>query len=161
VPTDQILSYYKDQNQVEKSFRFLKSPMSMALAIYLKKPKRIVVLAIVMYLALMVYALAERKLRLPSKLKTRPYPIRKQNPFRSLLCNGFSSALRISRPYINIYTTAQEKTSVYASTLSHYINKFLISSVLDFQKYTLTLLSVGKRLVFPGKLHKFKCFQTG
>lgn len=63
LPAAEILPHYKDQNQVEKGFRFLKSPMCMAEAVFLKKTKRIVALAMVMCLALMVYAMAERKLR--------------------------------------------------------------------------------------------------
>lgn len=61
LPSDEILSHYKDQNQVEKGFRFLKSPLCMAESVFLKKPKRIVALAMVMCVALMVYAMAERK----------------------------------------------------------------------------------------------------
>ncbi|MEM9987850.1 MAG: IS1634 family transposase, partial [Bacteroidota bacterium] len=53
LPSGQILEHYKDQNQVEKGFRFLKSPLCMAEAVFLKKPKRIVALAMVMCLALM------------------------------------------------------------------------------------------------------------
>lgn len=50
-----ILSHYEGQNQVEKGFRLLKSPLYMVEPVFLKKPKRIV--ALIVCLALMVYAI--------------------------------------------------------------------------------------------------------
>ena len=58
-----ILTSYKDQFHVEKDFRFLKSPLCLADALYLQKPQRIEALSMIMCLALMVYGLGERKLR--------------------------------------------------------------------------------------------------
>lgn len=63
LPASEILPHYKNQQQPEKGFRFLKSPLCMVDALYLNKPERIEALAMVMCLALMVYALGERKLR--------------------------------------------------------------------------------------------------
>ena len=82
LPADQILSHYKDQNQVEKGFRFLKSPLCMAEAVFLKKPERIIALTMVMCMALMVYALAERKLRLALKEKDQTIPDQKKRPYQ-------------------------------------------------------------------------------
>lgn len=82
LPAPEILSHYKDQNQVEKGFRFLKSPMCMAESVFLKKPKRIVALAMVMCLALMVYAMAERKLRLALKDQNQTIPDQKGRPYQ-------------------------------------------------------------------------------
>lgn len=82
LPASEILSHYKDQNQVEKGFRFLKSPMCMAESVFLKKPKRIVALAMVMCLALMVYAMAERKLRLALKEQEQTIPNQKGRPYQ-------------------------------------------------------------------------------
>jgi len=82
LPAPEILSHYKDQNQVEKGFRFLKSPMCMAESVFLKKPKRIVALAMVMCLALMVYAMAERKLRLALKGHRQTIPNQKGKPYQ-------------------------------------------------------------------------------
>ncbi len=61
--TEEILSYYKDQNKVESGFRFLKDPLCLASSVFLKNEKRIVALAMIMCLCLLVYSLAERKLR--------------------------------------------------------------------------------------------------
>lgn len=63
LPPEEILSYYKDQNKVERGFRFLKDPLCLASAVYLKNDNRIVALAMIMCLCLLIYSLAERKLR--------------------------------------------------------------------------------------------------
>jgi transposase len=60
-----MLSQYKAQGvSVERGFRFLKDPIFFADSLFLKNPGRIMALIMVMVLALLVYALAERKLRL-------------------------------------------------------------------------------------------------
>ena len=82
LPSSEVLPHYKDQNQVEKGFRFLKSPLCMAESVFLKKPKRIVALAMVMCLALMVYAMAERKLRLALQTHNQTVPNQKGKPYQ-------------------------------------------------------------------------------
>jgi len=60
-----MLSQYKAQAvSVERGFRFLKDPLFFADSLFLKNPGRIMALIMIMVLALLVYALAERKLRL-------------------------------------------------------------------------------------------------
>lgn len=60
----EMLSHYKEQGvSVERGFRFLKDPLFFAHSLFLKSPQRIMALLMVMGLALLVYALAERKLR--------------------------------------------------------------------------------------------------
>ncbi len=60
-----MLSQYKAQAvSVERGFRFLKDPLFFADSLFLKNPGRIMALIMVMVLALLIYALAERKLRL-------------------------------------------------------------------------------------------------
>lgn len=54
---------YKDQQKVERGFRFLKDPLFFASALFLKKPERIVSLTMIMCLSLLVYTIGERKLR--------------------------------------------------------------------------------------------------
>ena len=59
-----MLSHYKAQAvSVERGFRFLKDPLFFADSLFLKKPGRMMALIMVMVLALLVYSLAERKLR--------------------------------------------------------------------------------------------------
>ena len=59
-----IESYTAQAGSVERGFRFLKDPLFFASDLFLKKPERIMALLMIMGLALLVYSLAERKLRL-------------------------------------------------------------------------------------------------
>lgn len=64
ISSQQLLDVYKTQGvSVERGFRFLKDPMFYAESLYLKLPKRIMALIMVMALSLLVYSLAEKKLR--------------------------------------------------------------------------------------------------
>lgn len=59
-----MLAHYTAQGvSVERGFRFLKDPMFFADSLFLKKPERIMALVMIMGLSLLIYALAERKLR--------------------------------------------------------------------------------------------------
>jgi transposase len=59
-----MLSQYKAQAvSVERGFRFLKDPLFFADSLFLKNPARIMALIMIMVLALLIYSLAERKLR--------------------------------------------------------------------------------------------------
>ena len=59
----QMLSEYKEQQNVEGGFRFLKDPWFMVDSIFLKSAKRIEALMMVRTLCLMVYNIAQYKLR--------------------------------------------------------------------------------------------------
>jgi transposase len=70
-----MVDTYKGQNTtVERGFRFLKDPLFFAHSLFLKKPERIMALLMVMGLCLLVYALAEHRLRseLVSRDETLP-----------------------------------------------------------------------------------------
>ena len=58
-----LLAEYKGQNQVERGFRFLKDPLFFTSSVFVKTPKRVAAIAMVMGLCLLVYALGERSLR--------------------------------------------------------------------------------------------------
>jgi len=61
---EQLLQAYKDQGvSVERGFRFLKDPLFYAESLYLKLPKRIMALLMVMTLSLLMYSLAEMRIR--------------------------------------------------------------------------------------------------
>ncbi|AAM30573.1 Transposase [Methanosarcina mazei Go1] len=60
---EKMLDYYKNQSKVEKGFRFIKDKSFRVSEVYLKKPQRIEALSMVMVLTLMVYPVAEWKLR--------------------------------------------------------------------------------------------------
>jgi transposase len=60
----QLLNVYKEQGSaVERGFRFLRDPLFFADSLFLKSPVRIMAMIMIMGLALMVYALAEREIR--------------------------------------------------------------------------------------------------
>jgi transposase len=70
LPASEMLSVYKAQGvSVERGFRFLKDPMFYAESLYLNSPRRIMALIMVMTLSLLVYSLAEKKLRKALKEK--------------------------------------------------------------------------------------------
>jgi len=60
---EEALKAYKEQQHAERGFRFLKDPMFFAQSMFLENEGRIVAMVMVMGLALMVYSLAEHKLR--------------------------------------------------------------------------------------------------
>jgi len=59
----QMLADYKNQQKVERGFRFLKDPMFLASSVFLKSPKRIMALTMVMTVCLLVYAALEHRIR--------------------------------------------------------------------------------------------------
>ncbi len=60
---DRLLAEYKGRHAVERGFRFLKDPLFFTASVFLKSPKRVAALAMVMGLCLLIYALGERSLR--------------------------------------------------------------------------------------------------
>jgi transposase len=75
-----ILSEYKGQQPTERGFRFLKDPLFFASSIFLKNTKRIMALAMIMTLALMVYTLGQRQLRLALQKASATLPDQKGQP---------------------------------------------------------------------------------
>lgn len=73
-PDQLILSEYKEQQNVEGGFRFMKDPWFMLDSIFLKSQKRIEALMMVMTLCLMVYNIAQYKLRNELKEKNESLP---------------------------------------------------------------------------------------
>ncbi len=68
IPCDQlndveVIAGYKAQAQAEGGFRFLKDPLFFVSSLFVKKPSRIQGLLMVMTLALLVYSVAQRRLR--------------------------------------------------------------------------------------------------
>jgi transposase len=60
---DELVQTYAEQHSVERGFAFLKDPLFLASSVFVKKPGRIVALSLVMALCLLVYRLAEHRLR--------------------------------------------------------------------------------------------------
>ncbi len=59
----QVIEGYQGQSTVERGFRFLKDPIFFVSSLFVKKPSRIEGLLMVMTLALLVYSVAQRRMR--------------------------------------------------------------------------------------------------
>jgi transposase len=60
---EELIATYKAQGSVERGFRFLKDPLFLASSVFVRKPERLVALGFVMVVCLLVYRLAEHRLR--------------------------------------------------------------------------------------------------
>lgn len=82
--TKAMLENYKDQGvSVERGFRFLKDPLFFAHSLFLKKSERLMALLMVMGLSLLIYSLAERKLRQALKEMNVTIPDQLRKPTQS------------------------------------------------------------------------------
>ena len=70
----QLLQEYKAQQSTERGFRFLKDPLFFTSSVFLKSPRRVAALAMVMGLCLLVYNLGQRSLRLALKAADQTIP---------------------------------------------------------------------------------------
>ena len=59
----EVIAAYKGQSRVEGGFRFLKDPLCLVASLFVKKPSRMEGLLMVMTLALLVYSVAQRRMR--------------------------------------------------------------------------------------------------
>jgi transposase len=75
----ELIATYKAQSAVERGFAFLKDPLFLASSVFVKKPHRIVALAFIMVLCLLVYRLAELRVRqrLATTAQTVPDQLRR------------------------------------------------------------------------------------
>jgi len=60
---EKVLEEYKAQQSNERGFRFLKDPLFFTSSVFVKTPERVEAIAMIMGLCLLVYNLAQRKLR--------------------------------------------------------------------------------------------------
>jgi transposase len=63
VSNQQVLSEYKAQQSNERGFRFIKDPLFFTSSVFVKNPERVEAIGMIMGLCLLVYNLAQRKLR--------------------------------------------------------------------------------------------------
>lgn len=75
-----MLSNYKEQQAVERGFRFLKDPSFMTSSVFLKNQERIVALGMMMCLCLLVYTIAQRYLRKKLQELRASVPNQQGNP---------------------------------------------------------------------------------
>ena len=78
LPDDRVIEpYKKGQQKVERGFRFLKDPLFLASTLFLKSPKRLMALLMVMTLCLLVYAAIEWRVRQALRLSQQSLPDQK------------------------------------------------------------------------------------
>jgi transposase len=83
LPAEKILSEYKEQQQVERGFRFLKDPWFLVNQVFLKSPKRIEALMAIMTLCLLVYNVAQHRLRKALKKTKQTVPNQNKKPIQN------------------------------------------------------------------------------
>jgi transposase len=71
---EDLLTHYKEQQTVERGFRFLKDPQFMAATLFLKSVKRIMALTAVMTLCLLVYAALQYRIRQALAAEEKTFP---------------------------------------------------------------------------------------
>jgi transposase len=78
-PDEAVIALYHEQTVAERGFAFLKDPLFLASSVFVKKPERIMAIAFIMVLCLLVYKLAELRVRqrLASTGQTIPDQVRK------------------------------------------------------------------------------------
>jgi transposase len=79
----EVIAAYKGQAHVEGGFRFLKDPLFFVSALFVKKPNRIAGLLMVMTLALLVYSVAQRRLRVQWAMHQETIPNQINQPTTS------------------------------------------------------------------------------
>lgn len=67
---EELLSAYKDQSKVERSFRFLKDPNIVGSSLFVQKPERMMAILMIMTLCLLVYSALEYVTRTLLKKKS-------------------------------------------------------------------------------------------
>ena len=80
ISPEEMLKYYKGQDNVEKGFRFLKSDTFSVSKVYLKNKARIEAVTMIMVLCLMIYSIAEWKLRTKLEEQNETVPDQKGKP---------------------------------------------------------------------------------
>jgi hypothetical protein len=80
LPDLALIQTYKAQSAVERGFAFLKDPLFLASSVFVKKPQRIMALAFLMVLCLLVYRLAEQRVRQQLTLTAQTVPDQLRRP---------------------------------------------------------------------------------
>jgi len=75
-----LLQVYKQQQSVERGFRFIKDPNIVASSFFVKKPERVAALLFVMAICLLVYSALEYRIRQKLKEEDKQVPDQKGKP---------------------------------------------------------------------------------
>lgn len=121
---EDILTEYKEQQSVERGFRFFKDPWFMVDKVFLKSPRRISALGMVMTLCLLVYNYAQYTLRtqLQEKKETIPNQLGKQidKPTMRWVFQMFSGI-----SIVRIWDQTRETTIEIISNLNKWTKKII------------------------------------
>ena len=77
---EELINAYKDQQKVERGFRFLKDPLFMAATLFLKSTERLIALMMVMTLCLLVYAALAHRIRQSRRQAHQNFPNQRGQP---------------------------------------------------------------------------------
>jgi len=115
VPAAKLLATYKEQHLVEQNFGFLKDPVFVN-ALFLKSPKRIEALGLVLVLALLIWRLMERTMRLnlaetestvagwDDRQTSRPTSFMMTTKFKGIFVLTSAGKRSLAQPLTNIQT---------------------------------------------------------
>lgn len=139
----EVITAYKNQNNtVEKGFRFLKDPLMFTSSLFIKKPERIMGLLMVMTLALLIYSIAQRRLRkvLKELQETLPNQIHKETETPTLrwifqLLEGIEVVKmrieNITKEVVSGITDLRKRILSYFGSVIKKIYRLDIESALD------------------------------
>jgi transposase len=145
---EQILEEYKEQQNVEGGFRFLKDPWFMVDSIFLKLPRRIEALMMIMALCLLVYNVGQHKLR--ESLKAQ----------KTFLPNQLGK--EVSNPTLKWIFQIMEGVGVvyfYDQSLSHTIRE-VITNLNDLRKKIIWLFGKNAAWIY-GIIHENRTVGLG
>jgi transposase len=80
---EEIIQLYKEQTGVERGFGFLKDPLFLASSVFVKKPQRVMATGFIMVLCLLVYRLAEQRIRAQLQTTAQSVPDQLRRPTSS------------------------------------------------------------------------------
>ena len=130
--SEEMLEKYKNQSKVEKGFRFIKDKSFRVSEVYLKKPERIEALSMIMVLTLMVYSVAEWKLR--EKLKETgesiPNQVKKQTQKPTL-----KWVFMMMRGITEVEVKTKSKTKIQVANLDEIKGKLIRLMGKSCEKY--------------------------
>jgi len=125
--------YKKDQQKVERGFRFLKDPQFLASTLFLKKPERIMALLMIMTLSLLIYATLEHRIRTALEENNETFPNQKGKPIKN------PTARWIFQLFSGIHVLA----------INH--NKILVLNLKEKHQQILRLLGKRFQKIYYGK----------
>ncbi len=125
---EDVLKVYKDQQSVERGFRFLKDPLFFAHSIFLKNEDRIVALVMIMGLALLIYSIAQKRLREALLRENQTIPDQKEKPTKK------PTMRRVFQVFEGITVLYQNEKRVVVMNLSALHSKILALLGKNYEK---------------------------